>query len=107
MLDCNCTAAVAQLVVAPDCGSGCRGFKSHQPPQPLNPETTRFPLPSLFGAGNALVKFKLPGGTSIRIYRRHLNTCPRTRSGNADTNAQFTARAVRLDNCTGGRLFEL
>ena len=26
------TAAVAQLVVAPDCGSGCRGFKSHQPP---------------------------------------------------------------------------
>ena len=27
------TAAVAQLVVAPDCGSGCRGFKSHQPPQ--------------------------------------------------------------------------
>jgi hypothetical protein len=27
-------AAVAQLVVAPDCGSGCRGFKSHQPPQP-------------------------------------------------------------------------
>ncbi len=27
------TAAVAQLVVAPDCGSGCRGFKSLQPPQ--------------------------------------------------------------------------
>ena len=27
------TAAVAQLVVAPDCDSGCRGFKSHQPPQ--------------------------------------------------------------------------
>ena len=27
------TAAVAQLVVAPDCGSGCRGFESHQPPQ--------------------------------------------------------------------------
>ena len=26
-------AAVAQLVVAPDCGSGCRGFKSLQPPQ--------------------------------------------------------------------------
>src|SRR5689334_25275238 len=26
------TAAVAQLVVAPDCGSGCRGFESHQPP---------------------------------------------------------------------------
>ena len=26
-------AAVAQLVVAPDCGSGCRGFKPHQPPQ--------------------------------------------------------------------------
>src|SRR5437588_12494929 len=31
-LDLN-TAAVAQLVVAPDCGSGCRGFESHQPPQ--------------------------------------------------------------------------
>ena len=26
------TVAVAQLVVAPDCGSGSRGFKSHQPP---------------------------------------------------------------------------
>ena len=26
-------AAVAQLVVAPDCGSGSRGFKPHQPPQ--------------------------------------------------------------------------
>ncbi len=25
--------AVAQLVRAPDCGSGGRGFKSHQPPQ--------------------------------------------------------------------------
>lgn len=24
--------AVAQLVRAPDCGSGGRGFKSHQPP---------------------------------------------------------------------------
>jgi hypothetical protein len=28
-------AAVAQLVVAPDCGSGCRGFKSLQPPHPV------------------------------------------------------------------------
>ena len=25
--------AVAQLVRVPDCGSGCRGFKSRQPPQ--------------------------------------------------------------------------
>jgi hypothetical protein len=33
-------AAVAQLVVAPDCGSGCRGFKSHQPPQ-LTPTNHR------------------------------------------------------------------
>src|SRR5271166_6275087 len=34
MLQYECpAAAVAQLVVAPDCGSGCRGFKSHQPPQ--------------------------------------------------------------------------
>src|ERR1035438_8425916 len=33
MLNWKHTAAVAQLVVAPDCGSGCRGFKSHQPPQ--------------------------------------------------------------------------
>ena len=24
---------IAQLVVAPDCGSGCRGFESHYPPQ--------------------------------------------------------------------------
>ena len=24
---------VAQLVRAPDCGSGCRGFESHLPPQ--------------------------------------------------------------------------
>ena len=35
MLNSNVdTAAVAQSVVAPDCGSGCRGFKSHQPPHP-------------------------------------------------------------------------
>jgi hypothetical protein len=35
------TAAVAQLVVAPDCGSGCRGFKSLQPPHPAlsSPDT--------------------------------------------------------------------
>jgi hypothetical protein len=32
-LHLHVTAAVAQLVVAPDCGSGCRGFKSLQPPQ--------------------------------------------------------------------------
>src|SRR5580692_2662300 len=31
-LHLHVTAAVAQLVVAPDCGSGCRGFKSLQPP---------------------------------------------------------------------------
>jgi hypothetical protein len=38
-LCCVCTCiqhndlvAVAQLVRVPDCGSGCRGFKSHQPP---------------------------------------------------------------------------
>jgi hypothetical protein len=33
-------AAVAQSVVAPDCDSGCRGFKSHQPPQKNYLEST-------------------------------------------------------------------
>ena len=28
----QCLVAVAQLVRVPDCGSGCCGFKSHQPP---------------------------------------------------------------------------
>ena len=28
----RCLVAVAQLVRVPDCGSGCRGFKSRQPP---------------------------------------------------------------------------
>ena len=31
----NDMVAVAQLVRAPDCGSGGRGFNSHQPPQKL------------------------------------------------------------------------
>jgi hypothetical protein len=38
------TVAVAQLVRVPDCGSGCRGFKSHQPPFPPPPCDVRAPL---------------------------------------------------------------
>ena len=34
---CGRVVAVAQLVRAPDCGSGGRGFKSHQPPFLLRP----------------------------------------------------------------------
>ena len=35
-VELHSAAAVAQLVVAPDCGSGCRGFESHQPPHARN-----------------------------------------------------------------------
>ena len=31
----NITVGVAKLVIAPDCGSGGRGFESHHPPSVL------------------------------------------------------------------------
>ena len=34
----NDMVGIAQLVRAPDCGSGCRGFESHYPPHIFKPE---------------------------------------------------------------------
>jgi hypothetical protein len=49
-------AGIAQLVRAPDCGSGGRGFETHYPPLPFkrlteirsHPQVTRSPFKNIF-----------------------------------------------------------
>src|SRR6266446_202744 len=62
------TAAVAQLVVAPDCGSGCRGFKSHQPPQAT--ETLYERRSTRDKAGHRAIALR-HRGTALRNKARH------------------------------------
>ena len=44
--------AVAQFGRAPDCGSGCRGFESHQPPHFAPPKVAPLSHPRTGEAAN-------------------------------------------------------
>ena len=46
--DTEYVVGVAQLVRAPDCGSGCRGFESLYPPHKKSGIGNRVPIPFLF-----------------------------------------------------------
>ena len=53
--------AVVQLVRASDCGSECRGFESHQPPQSLANARLFF----IFGYQQPLFDYTIKNGTHM------------------------------------------
>jgi hypothetical protein len=59
-------ASVAQSVRVPDCGSGCRGFKSHRSPQNLS-------FAVLTPAERPLRTRRSPGGRSLRERARFVD----------------------------------